>query len=366
MTSTYLEIMKTSQSYLHKKNLNWKEVLRQGVDTPEALAKLLPVDKDALRSVVEAYPLRINAYFLDLMLKAGEPLIRQVVPDPQELEDAVGLVDPLAEEANSPVPNLTHRYPDRVLFTVTNECAVYCRFCTRKRKVGKGKAVSVREIENGIRYIRETPRVRDVLVSGGDPFMLSDDRIEWILRKIMEIPHVETIRIGTRIPSALPSRVTTSLARILKKIRPLYINVHFNHPAEITEDSEKACLGLVDSGAVLGNQTVLLRGINDDAAVLTSLFRKLIRMRVRPYYLLQGDLTRGTEHFRTRIDTGLCIMEKLRGHVSGLAVPTYVIDLPNGGGKVPIVPNYMIEKSEAELVVKNYLGKEYRYPQPVY
>jgi lysine 2,3-aminomutase len=342
---------------------NWKQALRKGVETPEALSTILSVDAARLKPVADTYPMRINAYFLDTMQRGGEPLIRQVVPDPAELEDPEGLEDPLDEEANSPVPHLTHRYPDRVLFYLTQACAIYCRFCTRKRKVGRGRVVTVRDIENGIRYIRATPRVRDVLLSGGDPFMLDDERIEWILRKIKEIPHVEVIRIGTRIPAALPARITPSLIKILKKIRPLFINLHFNHPAEITEEAARACRRLVDSGAVLGNQTVLLRGINDDGEVLARLFRSLIQLRVRPYYLLQADLTRGTRHFRTRIETGLEIMRRLRGHISGLAVPTYVLDLPRGGGKIPLVPQYVIKQDENELVARNYLGKTYHYPQ---
>jgi lysine 2,3-aminomutase len=342
---------------------DWKRAIRNGAETPSDLSKCYPVDAAGLNPVAAVYPMRINAYFLDVMLRAGEPLIRQVVPDPAELFDPDGLEDPLAEEEHSPVPHLTHRYPDRVLFCLTHACAVYCRFCTRKRKVGSGRAVTVKDIENGIRYIRATPEVRDVLLSGGDPFMLEDERIEWILRKIREIPHVEVIRIGTRMPSVLPARITPALIRILKKIRPLFINVHFNHPAEITDEAGFACMRLADSGAVLGNQTVLLRGINDEGEILARLFRGLLRMRVRPYYLLQADLTRGTRHFRTRVETGLELMRQLRGHVSGLAVPAYVIDLPRGGGKIPLVPQYLIRMDEKELSAKNYLGKTYHYPQ---
>jgi lysine 2,3-aminomutase len=344
--------------------MNWMQALRHGANTPEELSKVIPVDVPALHPVVAAYPMRVNAYFLELMQRAGEPLIRQVVPDPVELEDTVGLEDPLSEEANSPVPHLTHRYPDRVLFYLTNECAVYCRFCTRKRKVGLGRAVTVEHIEKGIRYIRETRQVRDVLLSGGDPLMLDDERIEWILRKIKEISHVEVIRLGTRIPSVLPMRIGPSLVKILKKIRPLFINLHFNHPSEITDEAERACARLADCGAVLGNQTVLLRGINEDPEILIRLFRKLLQLRVRPYYLLQADQTRGTQHFRTRIESGLNIMRKLRGHISGLAVPAYVLDLPRGGGKVPLVPEYIIRQDWKELIVRNYLGRTYRYPQP--
>jgi lysine 2,3-aminomutase len=343
---------------------SWKILLCKSVETPKALATRIAVDPVRLKPVIDAYPMRINPYFLDLAVKAGPPLLEQVVPDIRELEDTVGLDDPLAEDANSPVPQITHRYPDRVLFTVTSVCAVYCRFCTRKRRVGRGKAVSVREIDDGIRYIRITPAVRDVLVSGGDPLMLSDERLEWILRRLREIPHIETIRLGTRIPCVLPSRVTPSLAGMLKKIRPLYINMHFNHPAELTEAAARACGRLSDAGAVLGNQTVLLRGINDDASVLAGLFRGLLKMRVRPYYLLQADLTKGTDHFRTPIETGLAIMDKLRGHITGLALPHYVVDLPGGGGKVPLVPGYTLRKEKCDWVFRNYLGAEYRYPAP--
>jgi lysine 2,3-aminomutase len=344
---------------------DWKKALRDGANSPEALGRILAVDPASLCRVTERYPMRINAYFLDLMQAAGEPLIRQVVPDPIELEDKTGLEDPLAEDRDSPVPLITHRYPDRVLFYVTAECAVYCRFCTRKRKVGRGAPVTVRQIEDGIRYIRGTRAVRDVLVSGGDPLMLSDERLGWLLRKLHEIPHVEVIRVGTRIPCVLPSRVTPQLASVLKKIRPLYVNVHFNHPAEITGASRRACARLADSGAVLGNQTVLLRGINDDAGTLETLFRGLLTMRVRPYYLLQADLTRGTDHFRTPVETGLAILKRLRGRVSGLMVPHFIVDLPRGGGKVPLVPDYVIETNDREWKMRNYLDRPYTYPQPI-
>lgn len=346
------------------KTPSWKDLLRRSVETPKALAGRIPIDPLKIKPVTDRYPMRVNPYFLDLALKAGKPLLDQVVPDPRELQDPIGMDDPLAEDANSPVPQITHRYPDRVLFTVTSVCAVYCRFCTRKRRVGRDRAVSVAEIDDGIRYIRMTPAVRDVLVSGGDPLMLSDERLEWILRRLREIPHVETIRLGTRMPCVLPSRVTPSLARILKKIRPLYVNVHFNHPAELTPAAAAACNRLSDAGAVLGNQTVLLRGVNDDATVLAGLFRGLLKMRVRPYYLLQTDLTKGTDHFRTTIETGLAVMDRLRGHVTGLALPHYVVDLPGGGGKVPLVPGYTLRKEKGDWIFRNYLGAEYRYPAP--
>jgi lysine 2,3-aminomutase len=347
----------------NKKTPDWKDLIRRSISRPEQLTRRLPIDPASIAPVVGTYPMRINPYYLDLAEKAGRPLLNQVVPDRREIEDTVGMDDPLAEDSNSPVPQVTHRYPDRVLFTVTAECAVYCRFCTRKRRVGR-EPVPTREIEGGLRYIRETRTVRDVLVSGGDPFMLSDERIEWLLRKLREIPHVETVRIGTRTPCVLPSRITPSLARVLRKIRPLYINVHFNHPSELTDAAARACGRLADAGAVLGNQTVLLRGINDEAPVLSDLFRGLLRMRVRPYYLLQADLTKGTEHFRTPVETGLAVMDALRGHLTGLAVPHYVVDLPGGGGKVPLLPGYALRNENGTWIFRNYLGAEYRYPPP--
>lgn len=340
-------------------------MLQNSIRTPGELAEHLPVDKHLIQSVIDVYPMRINAYFLDLMKKKGASLIRQVVPDHRELQDTQGMKDPLAEEANSPVPNLTHRYPDRVLFLISSECPIYCRFCTRKRRIGKSAAVGSSVLKEGIRYIREHRQVRDVLLSGGDPFLLTDDKLEWILASIRAIPHVEIIRIGTRVPSALPQRIDHKLVQILKKRQPVYVNIHFNHPDEITEDSKKACGRLADAGIPLGSQTVLLRGINDEAAVILDLMKQLLAMRVRPYYLLQADLTLGTDHFRTPIKTGLEILRNLRGFVSGLAVPTYVVDLPGGGGKVPLYPGYMQHLEGREAVFKNYLNQEYRYPEPV-
>ena len=344
---------------------HWQTLLRNGVRNPKELAAHLSVPVSVTASVTAVYPMRINTYFLDLINEKGASISRQVVPDLRELQDTIGLEDPLAEEENSPVPNLTHRYPDRVLFLVSSDCPIHCRFCTRKRKIGKIPQPGTRVLQEGIRYIRESREVRDVLLSGGDPLMLSDERLEWILASIRSIRHVEIIRIGTRVPCALPQRVTAGLARLLKKYQPVYINIHFNHPDEITDVSRKACGRLADAGIPLGSQTVLLRGINDDAAVILNLMKQLLAIRVRPYYLLQADLTRGTEHFRTPIETGLRIMRNLRGFVSGLAVPTFVVDLPGGGGKVPLYPGYLQHVEGKEAVFKNYLDREYRYPEPV-
>jgi lysine 2,3-aminomutase len=293
----------------------------------------------------------------------GDPLLKQVLPDPRELVDPKGMNDPLAEDRDSPVQNITHRYTDRVLFLVSNQCAVYCRFCTRKRKIGYHWDVSKKVLVQGVSYIKEHREIRDVLLSGGDPFMLSNERLDWILSQIREIPHVDIIRIGTRIPSVLPQRITSSLVSLLKRFHPLFINVHFNHPLELTQEAQKACSLLVDAGIPLGNQTVLLKEINDDPNVLRDLFRQLLKLRIRPYYLHQCDLSCGTAHFRTSIEEGIGIMRSLRGRISGLGIPTYVIDLPGGGGKVPLTPKYIIRMSPEEAILRNYQGKRYVYPQ---
>jgi len=342
----------------------WETLLKDSVRNPRELAGCLPLDLAGAETVTAVYPMKINPYFLDLMLQKGPTLIRQVVPDTRELLDPIGMDDPLGEENYSPVPNLTHRYPDRVLFLVSSECPVYCRFCTRKRRIGKTGAVTTRALTECFRYIRAHREVRDVLLSGGDPLLLSDERLEWILSSVRSIPHVEIIRIGTRVPGALPQRVTARLCRMLKKYHPLYFNLHFNHSDELTDASKQACGHLADAGIPLGSQTVLLRGINDEPSVVQNLMTSLLAMRVRPYYLLQGDLTRGTNHFRTRLETGLKILRHLRGRVSGLAVPTYVVDLPGGGGKVPLIPEYRLEQRGREAVFKNYLDQEYRYSEP--
>ncbi len=344
---------------------DWKRALRQGIKTAADLSRFATVDTEAVQRVADVYPMRINAYFAELMKTKGSSLIRQVVPDARELDDPQGMEDPLGEDSHSPVPFLTHRYPDRVLFLVSAECPVYCRFCTRKRKIGNMPAIGEGAIREGIRYIRAHRSVRDVLLSGGDPLLLSDDRLEWILSSIRAISHVEIIRIGSRVPGALPQRVTARLCRTLKKFHPLFINLHFNHPDEITEETRQACGRLADSGLPLGSQTVLLRGINDRPSIVHELMKELLRMRVRPYYLLQGDLTRGTGHFRTSLDTGLGIVRSMRGFVSGLAVPTFVVDLPGGGGKVPLTWDYRIHAEKGRAVFRNYRGIEYTYQEPV-
>ena len=312
------------------------------VTTPEQLAQELDLDLEQLEAVHAVYPLRISRYYLELIKKHGLSLWRQAVPDIQELENGNGLIDPLDEENLSPVPCLVHKYPDRALFLVCSECAMYCRFCTRKRKVGKEEmVVNDDTIAAGLAYLQRTPEITDVLVSGGDPFMLPVERLDQILGALRAIPSIAVIRIGTRVPCTLPTRVTLQLAAMLKKHHPLYINTHFNHPAEITPEAEQACARLADAGIPLGCQTVLLRGVNDTPEIMRQLMSRLLQIRVKPYYLFQADLTRGADHFRTTIDTGVSIMRSLIGHISGMAVPTYALDAPGGGGKIPLTPNYI-------------------------
>lgn len=332
------------------------------VHTPEQLAEELDLPVEPLRAVHAVYPLRVSRYYLDLIRRIGPSLWKQAVPDLQELDDPAGLDDPLDEENLSPVPGLVHKYPDRALFLVSNECAMYCRFCTRKRKVGKpGMVIDDRTIAAGIDYLRRTPAICDVLLSGGDPLMLADSRLETILRELRTIPSIVTIRIGSRIPCTLPSRVTPELAAMLRQFHPLYLNTHFNHPAEITPEAERACALLADAGIPLGCQTVLLRGVNDDAQTMRQLMYALLRIRVRPYALYQADLTRGTGHFRTTVDTGQAIMRQLIGHLSGMAVPTYALDAPGGGGKIPLTPDYVDELGPT-LHFHTYTGAPCSYP----
>lgn len=342
---------------------DWQNQLKNSLTSPEKLARILDCDPAEAAAVNSRYPLRISPYYLELIKRVGEPLYRQAVPDIRELEDPQGMADPLAEESLSPVPNLVHRYPDRALFLVSSQCAMYCRFCTRKRKVGKASMrVSEETLAAGLEYLRNTSQIREVLISGGDPLLLSDQHIDKILRRLREIRHIKVIRIGTRTPCTLPMRITPELVNMLKKYHPLYINTHFNHPAEITRQAEQACSLLADAGIPLGCQTVLLKGVNDSLPVIRELFYRLLEVRVRPYYLMQADLTEGTAHFRTDIKTGLAIMRGLIGTVSGMALPTYILDAPGGKGKIPLTPNYILSHQEDKLEFKNYQGIPCSYP----
>jgi len=342
----------------------WKKSLSECITKPHQLLEKFSVDTKDLDSVVAKYPMKVSRYYFNLIEEVDDPIWKQCIPSPLELQDPYGTEDPLNEEGDSPTTGLVHRYPDRVLMCVSNSCAMYCRFCTRKRRVGLPLINLSKEVLiEQIRYVQRTPAIRDVLLSGGDPLLLPDNTIEFLLKSLRAIPHVEILRIGTRVPCTLPERITPKLCNMLKKFHPLYINVHFNHPREITEESSRACGLLADAGIPLGNQSVLLKGINDNSETMKSLVQKLLRIRVKPYYLFQMDLVKGTYHFRTRVETGLKIIEDLTGYTSGFAVPRYVIDAPGGGGKIPILPRYLISLEENQVIMKNYEGKQFTYPQ---
>ncbi len=353
---------------------DWKWQLKHAIQSIDTFEKLLGIrleatEREQVGRTLETFPLSITPYYLSLIDAddfRNDPVFLQAFPSPKELE--VGrheMADPLAEDEDSPVPGVTHRYPDRVLLHISNVCSMYCRHCTRKRKVGDQDFIPEREtILQGIEYIRQTPVVRDVLLSGGDPLMLSDDYLDWILTELRSIPHVQVIRIGTRMPVVLPYRITDALVAMLKKHHPLWVNTHFNHPREITASSREALSMLANAGIPLGNQSVLLAGVNDCPRIMKSLVHKLVENRVRPYYLYQCDLSEGLSHFRTPIGMGVEIMESLRGHTSGFAVPTFVVDAPGGGGKIPLNPNYLLSLSTNKVVLRNYEGVITTYQEP--
>jgi lysine 2,3-aminomutase len=340
---------------------DWRELVRRSATTPEALAGMPGLNVGEVRRVEQRFPLRINPYYLSLIREPGDPIWRQAIPDLRELTGD-SAEDPLAEERDSPVPGLVHRYPDRVLFYVSHACSMYCRFCTRKRKVGDPQSTGKDRRTLALDYIRHHTEIRDVIVSGGDPLMLSDAKIDSILAELRRIRHLEIIRVGTRMPVTLPQRITPELCAILRRYHPLYVNTHFNHPWEITDESARACGMLADAGIPLGNQSVLLRGVNDDPETMRSLVHGLLTIRVKPYYIYQIDLAEATQHFRTPVQRGLEIISALRGHTSGIAVPTLVIDAPGGGGKIPITPETIVSMDDSEVVLRNYAGKFYRYP----
>jgi lysine 2,3-aminomutase len=302
---------------------------------------------------------------METIKEKGDAIWKQVVPDIAELADIDAEDDPLEEDLMSPVPHLVHRYPDRVLLMVTNQCPIYCRFCTRKRLVGKPGFLKKGELDRAIVYLREHTEVRDVILSGGDPLLLPDHLLERVLKALRTIPHLELIRLGSRVPGTLPQRITAKLCEILKKYHPVYMNLHFNHPDELTPEVKTACGMLADAGVPLGAQTVLLKGVNDDPEVMKRLVHQLLLARVKPYYLYQADLTKGTNHFRTTVETGLTIIKALQGHTSGMAVPHFVIDAPGGGGKIPLLPgDYLVHMDEEGVLLKNYENKPFHYPQP--
>lgn len=353
---------------------DWKWQAKNSIRSIEQFEKLTGInfpeeEKKELNKTLSEFPLSITPYYASLISKENfrnDPVFKQSFVNPRELVVLNNeLKDPLSEEKDSPVEGITHRYPDRVLFHVSNICAMYCRHCTRKRKVGDTDYIpSKQQLQQGIEYIKNTPVIRDVLLSGGDPLMLSDQQLDWLLSELSKIPHVEIVRIGTRIPVVLPYRITDDLISILKKYQPLWINTHFNHPREITSSSKEALRKLADAGFPLGNQTVLLADVNDCPRIMKNMVHKLIQNRVRPYYLYQCDLSEGLSHFRTPVGKGIEIMESLIGHTTGFAVPTYVIDAPGGGGKIPVMPNYIISWSTHKVVLRNYEGVITTYKEP--
>ena len=339
------------------------KILQNSVTTGEELARYFPVDPAEVDHVAKVFPFRIPPRMLELMEGKDDPIYRQCVPDKAELiQDQALMDDPLGEERHKAITHVVQKYPDRCLFLVSNQCAMYCRFCTRKRKFRQDFVITQLQIDSGIQWIREHTEIRDVLISGGDPLLLPDEKLLYILERIHAIDHVKFIRIGTRAPVVLPERVTRKLVIMLKKFHPLYINIHCNHPKELSADAVKALNRLADAGIPLGCQTVLLKGVNDNVETMRELMYALLEARVKPYYLFLSDVIYGTEHFRTSIQKGLEIIEGLRGHISGMGVPHLVIDLPGGGGKITLVPDHLKKRSGKEYTFCNYLGEEYLYP----
>lgn len=350
---------------------DWHWQVSHRITTVEELKEVIPLTADeesGIEHCLNTLRMSITPYYASLMDPTNPhcPVRKQAVPTSFEVH--VGehdLSDPLHEDTDSPVIGLTHRYPDRVLLLVTDQCSMYCRHCTRRRIAGQtDQSLPIEHFKKALAYIRATPQIRDVLISGGDPFTLSDDRLEYILTNLRAIPHVEIIRIGTRTPVVLPMRITDNLVQMLRKYQPIWINTHFNHPQEITPESKAALARLADGGIPLGNQSVLLRGINDCPNIMKKLVHELVMNRVRPYYIYQCDLSNGIEHFRTSVSKGIEIIENLRGHTSGYAVPTYVIDAPGGGGKIPVSPQYLISMGANKVILRNYEGVICVYDEP--
>ena len=350
---------------------DWKWQFKHRITDVKALSRVLPLSEQEQQDIslcLNKFRMAITPYYASLIdpTDPDDPIRKQCVPSILETYPCdKDMDDPLGELRDSPVPHIVHRYPDRVLFLVTLQCSMYCRHCTRRRVVGEeDRAITEEAFQRALGYIREHSEIRDVLISGGDPLTMSTGKLEHIISALRKIEHVDIIRIGTRVPVVMPMRITDELLDMLKKYQPIWINTHFNHPRELTADSQRACAAIVDAGIPLGNQSVLLRGINDDSATMKKLLLGLVHMRVRPYYLYQCDLSNGISHFRTTVDKGIEIMHDLQGNISGYAVPKYVIDAPSGGGKIPINYPYMISKDGKEVVMENYAGRICRYPQP--
>ena len=350
---------------------DWHWQLKHRITTPEQLQRLMPTlapeEFAGAKLANTKLALAITPYFFNLIDPSDEhcPIRRQVIPRIEETHTASWeMSDPCGEDSHSPVPGLVHRYPDRVLFLVTDRCAAYCRYCTRSRLVSNATGYDFHpEFDKQIEYIAQHPEIRDVLLSGGDPLLLSDDKLENLLGRLRAIPHVEFLRIGSRIPTFLPQRITPGLCAMLKKFHPLFMSIHSNHPRELTTEVRDAVGRLADVGIPLGNQSVLLKHVNDDATVMKALVQKLLMCLVKPYYLYQCDLISGSAHLRASVSKGLEIMEQLRGHTTGYAVPQYVIDAPGGGGKVPLNPEYVLCRNAGRVLIRNYEGKIFEYPE---
>ena len=350
---------------------DWKWQVKNRIETLEQLkkyVKLTPAEEEGVKKTLSTLRMAITPYYLSLIdpNDPHDPVRRQCIPTELETHQAAAdLLDPLHEDEDSPTPGLTHRYPDRVLFLITDMCSMYCRHCTRRRFAGQtDNECGPDRIEKALEYIEKTPTVRDVLLSGGDALMVSDKKLEYIISRLRQIPHVEIVRLGTRTPVVCPQRITPELCDMLKKYHPVWINTHFNHPNEVTAESRRACEMLANAGIPLGNQSVLLRGVNDCVHVMKNLVHELVKMRVRPYYIYQCDLSMGLEHFRTPVSKGIEIIEGLRGHTSGFCIPTFVVDAPGGGGKTPVMPQYVISQAPGKVVLRNFEGVITTYTEP--
>ncbi len=350
---------------------DWKWQVKNRIETLEDLkkyVKLTAEEEEGVRKTLSTLRMAITPYYLSLIdpNDPHDPVRRQCIPTALETHQAAAdLLDPLHEDEDSPTPGLTHRYPDRVLFLITDMCSMYCRHCTRRRFAGQtDNECGPDRIEKALEYIEKTESVRDVLLSGGDALMVSDKKLEYIISRLRQIPHVEIVRLGTRTPVVCPQRITPELCDMLKKYHPIWINTHFNHPNEVTAESRRACEMLANAGIPLGNQSVLLRGVNDCVHVMKNLVHELVKMRVRPYYIYQCDLSMGLEHFRTPVSKGIEIIEGLRGHTSGFCIPTFVVDAPGGGGKTPVMPQYVISQAPGKVVLRNFEGVITTYTEP--
>ncbi len=340
----------------------WTELLSSSIHSAADLARFLPVDARSIEPVIKRYPMRINPYYLSLIEARHDPIWIQAVPDAKELTFSAGGPDPCNEGEQMPVPGLIHRYPDRVVLTAGSQCGVFCRHCMRKRAVGRSAAFTIDDLAGAAAYIARRSTIREVIISGGDPLLHSDATLTQLLKRLRAIAHVEILRVHTRVLCTLPQRITPALADVLSRFHPLYVNTQFNHPREITPAAARACDLLTRSGIPLGCQTVLLKGVNDDPQTIKELMRSLLRIRVKPYYIHHPDPVAGTDHLRVPVSTGLRIMQSLRGFTSGMAVPQYMIDLPGGGGKVPLLPEYVKKIEKDRIVVSSYEGKRYEYP----